>query len=249
MFNMNSKISDLKTTARGNLPGSYGVCISSMLIYFLIIALVTAPFAIRQTNDPSLANKIIYYIALIIISMIAVVFQAGISRIHLAIARGASPSLMDLFWGFRNQPDRFLITGLLLAILNNAFLLPGRIVLNITGDELSAPQPSTLSAIGYALLAAGIIVTIIVALMFSQVVFLLLDHPGWNAMAAFRESYHMMKGTKWKLFCTEISFIGWILLGMLSFGVGYLWIIPYMFQTVTVFYLDMLPKQTVSDND
>ena len=32
---------------------------------------------------------------------------------------------------------------------------------------------------------------------------------------------------------------GWLLLGALSFGIGYLWILPYMDQTFTNFYLSL----------
>lgn len=242
------KISDFKTTARANLPGCYGTCISTMLICFFIIFLVTVPFSIWQTNNPGVVNTIVYYAAMIIISMIATVFSAGVFRIHLAIARNLSFSFMDLFWGFRNQPDRFLIAGLILTILAQVFLIPGRIVL-ATGSGASQPSGALPAyAAGYVLLAAGGVVTIVFLLMFSQTLFLLLDHSHWKATAALRESYHMMKGNKWTLFRMEISFIGWALLGLVSFGIGYLWIIPYIFQTGTVFYLKLLPEQTYTEN-
>ena len=38
-----------------------------------------------------------------------------------------------------------------------------------------------------------------------------------------------------------ISFIGLWILGLLSFGIGYLWILPYMKQSLTVFYEGVRP--------
>ena len=36
-----------------------------------------------------------------------------------------------------------------------------------------------------------------------------------------------------------LSFCGWMILGMLSFGLGYIWVVPYMNATFTNFYLNL----------
>ena len=36
-----------------------------------------------------------------------------------------------------------------------------------------------------------------------------------------------MQGNKWRLFCLELSFIGWGLLCALTLGIGSLWLRPY----------------------
>lgn len=48
-----------------------------------------------------------------------------------------------------------------------------------------------------------------------------------------------MKGRKLRYFLLQLSFIGWWLLGILTLGLGFLWIIPYMLQTNTQFYLNL----------
>lgn len=50
------------------------------------------------------------------------------------------------------------------------------------------------------------------------------------------KSRELMDGHKMDLFILELSFIGWHLLGALSFGIGYLWIRPYIETTRAVFY-------------
>ena len=49
----------------------------------------------------------------------------------------------------------------------------------------------------------------------------------------------MMKGYKWKLFCLDLSFIGWYFVGALCFGVGALFVYPYHYMARTNFYLDI----------
>ena len=49
-------------------------------------------------------------------------------------------------------------------------------------------------------------------------------------------SKQMMKGNKWRLFCLQFSFIGWMILGTVTMGIGFLWINPYMNAATTAFY-------------
>ena len=49
-----------------------------------------------------------------------------------------------------------------------------------------------------------------------------------------------MKGHKIRLLLLDLSFAGWCVLGVLSFGIGFFWIVPYYLQTMTNFYLDLI---------
>jgi uncharacterized membrane protein len=49
----------------------------------------------------------------------------------------------------------------------------------------------------------------------------------------------MMKGYKWKLFCLDLSFIGWYFVGALCLGIGALFVYPYHYMARTNFYLDI----------
>ena len=55
---------------------------------------------------------------------------------------------------------------------------------------------------------------------------------------AIAESNRMMDGRKMDLFILSLSFIGWALLGVLTFGLLYFWLIPYMNATFAAFYLE-----------
>jgi uncharacterized membrane protein len=46
----------------------------------------------------------------------------------------------------------------------------------------------------------------------------------------------MMRGHKTDLFLLELSFIGWILLSVLSFGIGFLWLGSYIYTANAIFY-------------
>jgi len=52
-------------------------------------------------------------------------------------------------------------------------------------------------------------------------------------------SRRMMDGYKMKLFLLDLSFIGWVLLSIITCGIGMLWVIPYM-QTARVEFYEQL---------
>ncbi len=56
----------------------------------------------------------------------------------------------------------------------------------------------------------------------------------------------MMKGNKGSYFYLFISFIGMVVLGYCSMGIGLLWIIPYIQATMTEYYFDL--KDRLSRN-
>jgi uncharacterized membrane protein len=80
---------------------------------------------------------------------------------------------------------------------------------------------------------------IIKTLSYSMSFFILRDNPDIGASAALTASRKMMNGYKGKLFGLYISFIGWILLSMITFGIASLWVMPYMTLTLANFYEEL----------
>ena len=72
-----------------------------------------------------------------------------------------------------------------------------------------------------------IIPGIIKAYSYSMGVYILADNPSMDANSARKKSMEIMHGNKWRLFCLDISFIGWYLLCILTLGILTLWVSPY----------------------
>lgn len=73
--------------------------------------------------------------------------------------------------------------------------------------------------------------------------YILKDEPELGADAVITKSMAMMRGNKMKLFLLDLSFIGWIILAMITFGIGFLWLAPYMQNARAAFYLDLKNAQ------
>ena len=81
-----------------------------------------------------------------------------------------------------------------------------------------------------------IIPGIIESFRYALAFYILADHPEIGIFEAIRESKRLMYGNKWKLFCLELSFIGWFILGLLTAGIGMLWVMPYITTATAGFY-------------
>jgi uncharacterized membrane protein len=80
---------------------------------------------------------------------------------------------------------------------------------------------------------------IIAAFRYSMAGFIMADNPDTGITEAVNISKEMMRGNKGRLFCLVLSFIGWGFLCLFTFGIGYLWLIPYVQASVAAFYLDI----------
>ena len=71
---------------------------------------------------------------------------------------------------------------------------------------------------------------------YSMAMYILAENPSIGALDALKQSENMMKGHKMEMFILDLSFIGWHLLASITFGIAYIWVIPYINATKTNFY-------------
>lgn len=76
---------------------------------------------------------------------------------------------------------------------------------------------------------------IIGALAYAMVPYLVVD-TDLEAKDVLRKSREMMKGYKWDFFVFGLSFFGWILLVPFTLGILLIWLIPYMFVSMALYY-------------
>jgi len=77
---------------------------------------------------------------------------------------------------------------------------------------------------------------IIAALGYTMTFFIMAENPEMPATEAMRRSKQMMFGHKWELFNLGLSFLGWLIVSALTFGIGLLWLQSYVMASVTIFY-------------
>ena len=91
-----------------------------------------------------------------------------------------------------------------------------------------------------------IIPGIIKSLAYAMTPYIIAENPDIDAMKAIEMSQEMMKGHKMELFMLHLSFIGWYILGMITFGVGMFFLLPYVQTAVANFYVELRGKKVVT---
>lgn len=81
-----------------------------------------------------------------------------------------------------------------------------------------------------------IIPGIIKSLSYAMTPFVLRDNPEMKNNAAIELSMKLMDGHKGELFWLYLTFIGWGILCILTLGIGYFWLAPYMQASMAQFY-------------
>ena len=83
---------------------------------------------------------------------------------------------------------------------------------------------------------------IIMALAYTFAIYLVVDKDV-AGNDSLKQSREMMKGYKWDYFVFGLSFLGWIILGIFTLGILYIWLIPYM-NVASALYYERLIKKT-----
>lgn len=84
-----------------------------------------------------------------------------------------------------------------------------------------------------------IIPGIIASYRYAMVPYILAENPNLQANEVLDLSSKMMKGNKWRLFCLQLSFIGWGLLALLTLGIGFIFLTPWQVASQACFYKEI----------
>ena len=74
---------------------------------------------------------------------------------------------------------------------------------------------------------------------YRMVPYILADNPDIGYVRAIELSNQMTKGSKFKMWVLDISFIGWYILGILAFGIGIIFVFPYVNGTNAELYIEL----------
>ncbi len=94
-----------------------------------------------------------------------------------------------------------------------------------------------------------IIPGIIKAYSYAMAPYIMAEHPELSANECITKSRKMMDGYKFKLFCLDLSFIGWAILCIFTLGIGALFLSPYTEAARAAFYRNLCPEGSPSTPD
>lgn len=229
---LSSKI--LKQISREQLLGKYKTVILAYLLAYIFSYMVR--YFATPTGTSSILGMLVPIAITFIGTLIDGIFTFGQCHLYLRIAREDQCSLEDVIYGFKNLPDKAIGIQFVLTASELVCAIPLMVfyTLFITTKNSVYAIPFAMSLLVYAIL------TIVIRLLFSQAFYLLNDHPDWKFVEFMKESVRMMKGHKFRLLCIHISFLGLLLLGLLTMGIGMLWVSCYRNMVCANFYENLV---------
>lgn len=230
---MDYNTESLKRMIRQKLPGNYSITCSALLFCFcariVVFLLINYIMASPRDYFSLFLRFAVEFVLMIFVSLL----YFGFHKILLDIYYGKSPQTADIFYCFIHNSNEFLLLSTVLSMLNTAASLP--LLFCILALPFGVPAPGMIWCICLAAVF-WLISTIAIELHTSFASFLLLEEPGSSVSHVLSENLRLVRGHRLELFYLILSFTGVFLLGVLSLGIGFLWILPYYNGTLLAFY-------------
>ncbi len=229
----------LKASAKARLTPVFSIVAGATAIYygfsfFLNISVSTVPVLPDSFWVNFLIILLQYFIA-----FFAGILGAGYQYLFLKLYCGRPISSGDVFYAFKQQLRTAATLSAIMATISVLSMIPFTVfscIYAVTLDNMDL-------AGAFFCLTPAVILTTLADLIYSQIYYLMLDFPSFTAKELFRRSRLLMRGHKGRLFYIIVSFIPLYLLGILTCGIGLLWVLPYIQAVKTEFYLDLVSKK------
>lgn len=234
--------SDFRAEARRKLAGKWGKGACMMLAFLLVTFVIN--FIIGLLPDSC------EWFGQIIDIVINVPLSFGILYAFLKLYKDENVGAFDFFkLGFNNFGKSWSITfNIFLKMIVPAIVIIISYILIAVGISFYATSLiavySTSTLNFYAFISiVGFILLVVSSIWattkyyFYQLAFLIsMENEDMSSKDVVEESKKAMTGKRAGLFWLQLSFIGWAILGAISFGIGFLWIIPYVQCATIAFY-------------
>ena len=218
--------SQLKELSKNQLNGNWKLPIIITLIYLLISILISFVEGIVYSGT-------LVGVLTIISFMIGVWSTVGIPKFYLEFIKdNRKVQLTDALVSLQIL-GKSLLYNIIIGIITFIILI---IAIGIT--VFSIDNTGILFFIRFIISMSIYVGFIILAIGWSQAPYIIVEN-NIGVIESMKISMKMMKGYKLKYFTLGLSFIGWAILSILTLGIGFLWLIPYINLTFANFYKDI----------
>lgn len=246
------QISVLKDRAKSMMAGKYFTAIMTIILFQMLrlfLTNISTELALQITATlqrlmGSAASQsfllAVSYSLILLASVFYNIFGIGMCLFFLNIVSDNYYNSFDLFYGFRNHLSKsFALSGINTLITTFSFL-PGDVLLYWYRSQADIPMNQILTVLSIQVVL--LILYIPVSLMFSQLYYVALDYPELSTSETIKLSLKIMKGRKLRLFYLQASFLPLFLLLIPTFGLGALWLTPYLNTTYALYFLEIMKE-------
>lgn len=240
--------SDFRKEAREKLSGKWGkaACITLAYVFiFAVLGFIQGLFSDAIESLISLAVTIIEVpLALGLIISLVKLFNGEDVKAFDFLSSGFNN--FGKSWGITLNVALKMILPILLTVV--AYIVIAFGIFSYASSMSSLESSSSFGGIwiliGVVLLIVSLVWSITKSYYYQLSYIVSAEKPELSSKEAVEESEKLMAGKRGKLFCLQLSFIGWAILAVFTLGIGYLWLVPYIQFATVAFY-----KFANGDND
>lgn len=268
---MKGNIRSWKREAKQVLKGKYSKAIWA-IIAVNVLSMLGSNLVVSLFTGNTLIEQILTKVVSFTVSLILCVFTAGLSYMYLNMSREKTYSYRNLLYFFKNHPDRVIVAGFVMEIINEIAFIPYYYVVytNDFGIITTMEEYAEYITMISGMTVVGMLLNLLLTLPLLQVYYLQADDLELGGMEALKQSARLMKGHKFKYILMELSFLPWMLLASVMMSAGVLgvafglsvltlltvgstiiifWLMPYMKMTEVFFYRALIHDKENSEYD
>ena len=234
-----------KNEARKALAGKWGKGALIALCYSIVEGAISA----IQNIGQNAGNNTLQLILSILAFIISVPLSYGLLISFIKLKRDEEVNTFDfLTEGFSNFSRAWLVAlNVFVKMLLPVGIIVLSIILMVTFIALrGATDNSIFTALflfSIILLIVGYIWAFVRSFSLFLTYYIAYDEPNLSAYECCKKSIEKMKGNRGNYFVLTLSFIGWALLSILTLGIGFFWLIPYINVSYVCFYEEVVGKK------
>lgn len=233
---------EIRGQARKRLKGNWLKFAMTTIVSALIVVLIEN-LGVNQNSE---------IVRIVIGTLIIFMLGLGIQNLYLGFTRESKFDLKNIICSpkqYLNYLGYKLVVGIVtfllcIILLSVIFFMFGLGIISLFSAVYNGSSDilqmglNTILIFVFIICVVSIVIGILIQLYLGCVPYLILDDNG--VFASIGKSIRIIKGHKFRLFKLILSFIGWHILSLLTLGFGYIFLLSYLNESITIFYLDLI---------
>ncbi len=202
---------EIKARAKESLKGNYWYAFGVSFLTSIITGIVSGLLSVIMELNPEsyVISTLCSVLNIIALLFISLPVSTGLIKYYLNLANGETATVSDLAYAYRTNLGNIILT----LIKEAVFIILWSFLFVIPG--------------------------IIKTYQYFMIEYMVADNPELDRKRAFEITKAAMRGNKWRTFVLGLSFILWILLGIVTCGIGFLFLEPYVQTVYSHYYLEL----------
>ena len=225
-------IKDIKKKGKSALMGNYWRSVVVAALMFLLTLVASALSRFRSESilqnvgfEPlhkMAPNEIMIIAGIVVVGYMSIIVFAVLVKIICSNALEAGGCLF-----FRNNVEKGSAE---LALVREGFSDYAHVFVTLLLRDV-------FTALWFCL---GFFPGLVKIYSYKMVPYIVKEYPDLSEIEVITLSRRMMDGNKWRVFLLDLTFLGWVFVGTVTFGiVSVLWTLPYYENTMAALYLEL----------